>query len=114
MKLTPVIALGLGLVKVTDITEVVNPYDCSVDGDCDDEDLWEVNGQIVVYDRIYAGTDWGVYRSTSHQGLSSSGRAAPDAFHRTGECAVPSRWLRGGPGHRNPVTHVTSAGRRRY
>lgn len=47
------------LVTVTDVTDVVNPYDCSVDGpSCTDANLWEVNGQIVVYDRVYLDTDW--------------------------------------------------------
>ena len=47
------------LVRLTDVTDVVNPYDCAADNPaCTDADLWEVNGTIVVYDRLYSGADW--------------------------------------------------------
>ncbi len=47
------------LVTLTDVTDVVNPYDCTADNTaCPDTDLWEVNGAIVVFDRLYAGADW--------------------------------------------------------
>ena len=32
---------------------------CTADNpDCEDTDLWEVNGAIVVFDRLYSGADW--------------------------------------------------------
>jgi large repetitive protein len=47
------------LVTLTDVTTVVNPWDCSNDNPgCSDSNLWEVNGTIVVGDSIYQGTDW--------------------------------------------------------
>jgi cytosine/adenosine deaminase-related metal-dependent hydrolase len=47
------------LVRLTDITAVVNPYDCSADNPmCSDARLWLVNGAIAVYDRLYQDADW--------------------------------------------------------
>lgn len=47
------------LVRLTDVTAVVNPYNCSADNPaCADPNLWLVNNAIVVYDRLYQGTDW--------------------------------------------------------
>jgi large repetitive protein len=47
------------LVRVSDATTVVNPYSCaSDDANCNDSNLWQVNGTLVVYDRAYAGADW--------------------------------------------------------
>ena len=50
------------LVKVTDVTQVVDPYDCSADSaSCTDQGLWEVNGQVVVYSRLYQDADWATH-----------------------------------------------------
>lgn len=47
------------LVRLTDATTAVNPYDCAADDEnCSDPNLWEVNGAIVVYDRVYTASDW--------------------------------------------------------
>lgn len=51
------------LVRLTDVTaaDVTDEaYDCSVDGSCSDEDLWEIGGPtgVVVYDRLYEDGDW--------------------------------------------------------
>jgi large repetitive protein len=47
------------LVRLTDVGAVVNPYDCSDDNSgCSDPNLWEVNGMIIVYDRLYRDSDW--------------------------------------------------------
>ena len=35
-------------------------YDCGVDGSaCDDDGLWEIDGEVVVYDRYYESGGWG-------------------------------------------------------
>jgi len=47
------------LVTLTDIETTVSPYDCSADvSSCSDPNLWELNGSIVVYDRLYGDADW--------------------------------------------------------
>jgi cytosine/adenosine deaminase-related metal-dependent hydrolase len=50
------------LVSLSDVATTNNSYDCSVDGNCMDTNLWEVvdagSTAIVVYDRAYAGADW--------------------------------------------------------
>ncbi len=53
------------LVTLTDVTTFVDPYDCSGDspGNCADAGLWQVNGMIVVYDRVYADADWDLQKS---------------------------------------------------
>jgi len=54
------------LVKLTDVTDVVNPYNCSADDPaCSDPRLWEVNATIVVYDRLYQDADWAARAGTS-------------------------------------------------
>jgi hypothetical protein len=46
------------LVRLTDVTSFVDPYDCSADNmACADPNLWEVNGEIIVFDRCYADND---------------------------------------------------------
>jgi cytosine/adenosine deaminase-related metal-dependent hydrolase len=49
------------LVTLTDVATAMD-YDCSVDGNCMDTDLWEVKDAgmvgIVVYDRAYSDADW--------------------------------------------------------
>lgn len=47
------------VVQVTaEVTDAA--YDCSVDGDCADENLWEIGGSdgLVVFDRFYEGEAW--------------------------------------------------------
>jgi cytosine/adenosine deaminase-related metal-dependent hydrolase len=47
------------LVRLTDVTEVEAPYNCSADNQaCQDQNLWLVNGTIVLYDLLYQGSDW--------------------------------------------------------
>jgi large repetitive protein len=47
------------LVRLTDVTEVENPYSCAADNPtCSDANLWRVNQSIVVYDRVYQDADW--------------------------------------------------------
>lgn len=47
------------LVTLTDVTTVVDPWDCSNDHpSCSDPNLWEVNGAIVVGDAVYQDSDW--------------------------------------------------------
>lgn len=57
------------LVTLTDVASFVDPYDCAVDGNCSDTDLWEVLDAamtgIVVYDRVYADADWVAQKSQS-------------------------------------------------
>ena len=54
------------LVRLTDVTEIDNPYDCSADNPaCSDANLWQVNDGIVVYDRLYSGADWSARAGTT-------------------------------------------------
>jgi large repetitive protein len=47
------------LVRVMDVSQVENPYDCSADHpSCADQNLWRVNGSLIVYDRLYQDDDW--------------------------------------------------------
>jgi len=47
------------LVRVMDVSQVENPYDCSADNPaCADADLWEVNNRVIVYNRLYQDADW--------------------------------------------------------
>jgi large repetitive protein len=47
------------LVRLTDVSQVEMPYSCQADAAaCNDPDLWEVNDAIVVFKRLYQGTDW--------------------------------------------------------
>jgi hypothetical protein len=50
------------LVRITDADMGVSSYDCSVDDpDCTDADLWTVtsaDGTMIVYKRLYSGSDW--------------------------------------------------------
>jgi cytosine/adenosine deaminase-related metal-dependent hydrolase len=47
------------LVRVMDVSQVENPYDCSADNEaCADADLWEVNNRVIVYNRLYQDDDW--------------------------------------------------------
>jgi cytosine/adenosine deaminase-related metal-dependent hydrolase len=47
------------LVRVMDVTQVENPYDCSADNSaCSDDNLWRANGALLVYDRLYGDADW--------------------------------------------------------
>jgi cytosine/adenosine deaminase-related metal-dependent hydrolase len=47
------------LVRVMDVVQVENPYDCSADNEaCSDADLWEVNNRVIVYNRLYQDDDW--------------------------------------------------------
>jgi len=47
------------LVRVMDVSAVENPYDCSADNAaCADQNLWRVNGTLVVYNRLYQDADW--------------------------------------------------------
>lgn len=54
------------LVSLSDVSSYADPYSCAGDdANCGDEGLWEVNGSIVVYDRIYADEDWATHTSQS-------------------------------------------------
>ena len=47
------------LVRVMDVSQVENPYDCSADNPaCADQNLWRVNSSLVVYNRLYQDADW--------------------------------------------------------
>jgi large repetitive protein len=50
------------LVRITDADMGVSSYDCSVDdSNCTDTDLWTVtstDGTMIVYKRLYTGSDW--------------------------------------------------------
>ncbi|HEU5059433.1 MAG TPA: thrombospondin type 3 repeat-containing protein, partial [Kofleriaceae bacterium] len=47
------------LVRVMDVSQVENPYDCSADHpSCADQNLWRVNASLIVYDRLYQDDDW--------------------------------------------------------
>jgi large repetitive protein len=47
------------LVRLTNVRAVENPYDCSADNEaCADQNLWEVNNRVVVYNRLYQDADW--------------------------------------------------------
>jgi hypothetical protein len=48
------------LVTITSGTVTIPAYDCAVDGNCSDADLWEIGGPtgVVVYDRLYEDADW--------------------------------------------------------
>jgi len=60
------------LVTLTDVTSFVDPYSCAGDGGggCTDAALWQVNGSIVVYDRVYEGADWAA--QTSQAGVTGT------------------------------------------
>ena len=60
------------LVTLTDVTSFVDPYSCAGDGagGCSDAALWQVNGSIVVYDRVYLGADWAA--QTSQAGVTGT------------------------------------------
>jgi hypothetical protein len=47
------------LVRVMDVSAVETPYDCTADNAaCSDDNLWRANSALIVYDRLYDGTDW--------------------------------------------------------
>ena len=55
------------VVRIATGTVTNENYDCSVDGSsCKDEGLWEIDGAdgVVVYDRLYQGSDWGAQKGT--------------------------------------------------